>query len=133
MYNTSSHSKYILQYHLVFVCKYRRKILQPVEISNHIKHLSKEISIKKGVEIKYMETDKDHIHYLISTKSNINLSSYVKTLKSYTTYHIWKDYGSYLKNFIYGKRVFWSSGYFINTIGNVSEENVKNYILNQGR
>lgn len=80
-----------------------------------------------------METDKDRIHYLISTKSNINLSNYIKTLKSYTIYHIWREYEVYLKKFIYYKRIFWFSDYFINTIGNVSEENIKNYILNQGR
>jgi putative transposase len=44
-----------------------------------------------------MEVDKDHIHYMIETRPNINLSDFVRTMKSYTTYHIWQKYSAYLK------------------------------------
>lgn len=43
-----------------------------------------------------METDKDHIHYMIETEPNINLSNLVRTMKSYITYHIWKTHNKYL-------------------------------------
>lgn len=42
------------------------------------------------------KADKDHIHYMIETEPNINLSDLVKPIKSYTTYHIWKQHGKYL-------------------------------------
>lgn len=43
-----------------------------------------------------MEVDKDHIHYMIETTPNINLSNLVRTMKSYITYHMWEKYPAYL-------------------------------------
>lgn len=55
-----------------------------------VKKLSVEITTKHNVSIRYMETYKDHMHYMIETQSNINLANFVKkTMKSYITYHIW--------------------------------------------
>lgn len=80
-----------------------------------------------------METDKDHIHYMIETTPNINLSNMVKTMKSYITYHIWEKYSAYLSKYFWKERTFFSDGYFISSIGNVSQETLKNYIENQGK
>ena len=44
-----------------------------------------------------METDKDHIHYMIETIPNMNLSDFVRTMKSYTTFHVNKKYRTYIK------------------------------------
>ena len=93
-YKSGSHSKYLLQYHLIFVCKYRRKLL---------------------------------------SSPNINLSNMVKTMKSYITYHIWEKYSAYLSKCFWKERTFFSDGYFISSIGNVSQETLKNYIENQGK
>ena len=65
-------------------------------IASDIKRLSIEYCQKHNVVIHYMETDKDHIHYMIETTPNINLSNMVKTMKSYITYHIWEKYSAYL-------------------------------------
>lgn len=130
---TNAHSKYLLQYHLIFVCKYRKKLLSANNISSDIKKLSKAICNKHNVIIHYMETDKDHIHYMIETTPNINLASLVKTMKSYTTYHIWLKYSAYLSKRFWKERTFWSDGYFISSIGNVSEATLKEYIENQGK
>lgn len=87
-WKSKNHSKYLLQYHLIFVCKYRKQLLSSNSISSDIKSLSESICKKHNVIIRYMETDKDHIHYMIETEPNINLSDFVRTIKSYTTYHI---------------------------------------------
>lgn len=44
-----------------------------------------------------METDKDHIHYMIETEPTMAVSKIVNLMKSYTTYHIWKKYPNYLR------------------------------------
>ena len=132
-YKSGSHSKYLLQYHLIFVCKYRRKLLSSPNIASGIKRLSIEYCQKHNVVIHYMETDKDHIHYMIETTPNINLSNMVKTMKSYITYHIWEKYSAYLSKCFWKERTFFSDGYFISSIGNVSQETLKNYIENQGK
>ena len=72
-----------------------------------------------------METDKDHIHYMIETEPNINLSDLVRTMKSYTTYHIWKHHKNYLSKHFWKENTFFTDGYFICSIGNVSEKAIK--------
>lgn len=132
-HKSGSHSRYLLQYHLIFVCKYRRKLLVYPSVIADIKALSKEICSRHNVVIHYMESDKDHIHYMIETTPNVNLADFVKTIKSYTTYHIWQKYPQYLSRFFWKEHTFWSDGYFLATIGNVSQETLKHYILNQGK
>ena len=85
-WKTKNHSKFLLQYHVIFVCKYRHNILSNINISNDIKELSIKICNKHNVIIKYVETDK----------------SLIKTLKSYTTYYIWLKYENILKQY-FGK------------------------------
>ena len=126
-------AKYLLRYHLILVCKYRKACLADVNISEYIKALSVKISAKHCVEILFMEVDKDHIHYMIQTSPNINLSNYVRVLKQYITYHLWEKYGGYLRNQFWHEKTFWSDGYFIASIGEVSSSTLQQYIVNQGQ
>ena len=77
-------------------CCYTNSLYCRANRSSDMKTLAKTISDKHNVQIHYMEVDKDHLHMMIETTPNINLSDYVRTLKSYTTFHIWKKYTSYL-------------------------------------
>jgi putative transposase len=79
-----------------------------------------------------METDGDHIHYMIETPPTVAPSDIVRTIKSYTTFWIWKYHEAYLKRHFWKERTFWTDGYFICSVGNVSEETLKKYIENQG-
>ena len=69
---------------------------------------------------------------MIELKPNIPVSKTVTLIKSYTTYHIWSKYSKYLSKFFWMERTFWTDGYFVSTIGNVSEETLHKYIDNQG-
>jgi len=131
-WKSKNRHKYLLQYHLIFVCKYRKKLLMPQNVSDDIKQFSYEICNKHNVIIHEMEADKDHIHYMIETDPTINLSNIVRTMKSYTTYHIWRLHKAYLSKHFWKENTFWTDGYFICSIGNVSEKQLKKYIKNQG-
>ena len=131
-YRSNNRHKFLLQYHIIFVCKYRKKLFLSKCISDDIKSLSKDICDKNNILIKYMETGKDHIHYMIETIPNISISKIVKLIKSYTTYHIWKKNYSLLKKYYWKDKTFWTNGYFVSSIGNVSEKVLKEYIENQG-
>lgn len=131
-WNSKNRHKYLLQYHLIFVCKYRKKLFLNSKISDDIKQLSYDICKKHDITIKYMETDKDHIHYMIETNPTQSISWVVDILKSYTTFHIWKFYSSYLKRCFWKEHTFWTDGYFVCSVGNISENILKNYIENQG-
>jgi len=123
--------KYLLQYHIIFVCKYRKKLFLSKIISDDIKQFSYEICQKHNITIKYMETDKDHIHYVIETEPTISISKAVNLMKSYTTYHIWQKYNYHLSKYFWKEHTFWTDGYFVCSTGNVSEKMLKKYIENQ--
>lgn len=130
-WKSKNRRKFLLQYHVIFVCKYRKKLLTK-EISNDIKQLSQDICSKYNVIIHEMETDKDHIHYMIETDTTISISKLVNLIKSYTTYHIWRLHKNYLSKQFWKENTFWTDGYFVCSIGNVSEKQLREYIENQG-
>ena len=110
-WKSKNRHKYLLQYHIIFVCKYRKKLLMSKQISDDIKQFSYEICQKHKVIIRYMETDKDHIYYMIETEPTMSISKIVNLMKSYTTYHIWKNIriiyeNIFGKNILFGRRIF---------------------------
>ncbi len=131
-YKSVNRRKFLLQYHLIFVCKYRKNLFYNEAISDDIKLLSREICDKYDIAIKHMETDKNHIHYMLEIPPNISISKTVKLIKSYTTYYIWKNNSKLLSKEFWKEKTFWTDGYFISSIGNVSEKTLKEYIENQG-
>ena len=74
--------------------------------------------------IRYMETDKGHIHYMIETEPTMSISKIVNLMKIYTTYHIWKRYPQYLRKQFWKEHTFWTDGYFAcrKCIGRNAEE-----------
>ena len=87
-WKSKNRHKYLLQYHIIFVCKYRKKLLVSRQISDDIKQFSDEICQRHSVRIRKMGSDKDHIHYMIETEPTMSISKIVNLMKSYTTYHI---------------------------------------------
>ena len=124
-WKSKNRHKYLLQYHIIFVCKYRKKLFASERVSDDIKQLLYEICQRHHVIIRYMETDKDHIHYMIETEPTMSVSKIVNLMKSYTTYHIWKKYQNYLRKHFWKERTFWTDGYFACSVENVSEEMLK--------
>ena len=62
----------------------------------------------------------------IETEPTMSISKIVNLMKSYTTYHIWKRYPQYLRKQFWKEHTFWTDGYFACSVGNVSEEMLKN-------
>ena len=120
-WKSKGRSKYLLQYHIIFVCKYRKKLFLRPHLSDDIKQLSYEICQRHNIVIRYMETDVDHIHYMIELEPSMSVSRAVNLIKSYTTYHIWELYPVFLQKQFWKERTFWTDGYFACSVGNVSE------------
>ena len=126
-----SHNKSLLLYHLVCPVKYRRKVFTK-EVENTLKNIC--IEIEKRYEIYFIEigTDNDHVHFLIQTIPNISPKQLAQTVKSITAIQIFKKHPKIKKEILWGGQ-FWTNGYYINTVGKFSnEEMMKNYIKNQG-
>ncbi|MCX4299008.1 MAG: IS200/IS605 family transposase [Lachnospiraceae bacterium] len=112
-WKSKNRHKYLLQYHIIFVCKYRKKLLTAKQISDDIKQFSYEICQKHKVIIRYMEKalkrfDKDHIHYMIETEPTMSISKIVNLMKIYTTYPIWEKYPNYLRKHFWKEHTFWT-------------------------
>lgn len=130
-WKSKNRHKYLLQYHLILVCKYRKKLLNELIRTDIIK-LSEDICKKQHTIIKTINTDNDHIHYLLETEPTVTVSKLIITLKSYTAYHIWKLYPIELSHHFWKEHTLWTDGYFISSIGNVSEQTLREYIEEQG-
>lgn len=129
-YRSKNHSKFLLMYHIIFVCKYRKKLL--TNYSPEIKDIFLAISKDYDFEILEMESDKDHIHLLIESEPKISVVQIVRVLKSKSTIELWKNHSEQLRKEFWYQNMFWSRGYFACTIGNANEETIRKYIENQG-
>lgn len=135
-YTSNNHWKGLLQYHIIFVCKYRRKVFINENIITDMKLIMENISKKYDFKIITQEIDSnkpDHWHGLIiCEKPTISPQMIIHVLKQQSTFEIWKKYSSHLKQFYWKKHEIWTSGYFCSTIGNASSETIQKYIENQG-
>ena len=132
-YECFAHVKTRLRYHIIFSTKYRRKCLNNIhdDVINVMKQAENCEKAKFHIEI--MELDKDHIHFLIKIDPSECISNVVHYLKQFSTYYLWKTHYDHLHKFYWsGKHELWTRGYFVSTIGNVSENTLKAYIENQG-
>jgi len=120
-----------LLYHIVCPVKYRRKVFTE-EIENGLKDIC--LEIEKRYEIGYLEigADEDHIHFLIQSVPTLTPYSIVQTTKSITAKQIFKQFPE-VKKMLWGGK-FWTSGYYINTVGQYANEQViAKYVKEQGK
>ena len=120
-----------LKIHLIFVVKYRQKLLVN-EMRDFVMETFSNISKTSDFSIDIMETDIDHIHMMISYPPTISVTSIVRKLKQISTYRLWKNFENELKKHFWKEHTFWSDGYFVCSIGNASEDTVRYYIETQG-
>src|SRR5258707_9546834 len=129
-YETKNHSKFLIRYHLIFVCKYRKSLL--LRYGEEMKRIFEQIAAASDVSFEAMEVDRDHIHCLIKSEPKVSPLSIVRNLKQESTFQLWRSYEAELKRDFRKERPFWSDGYFCCTIGNASQETIRHYIENQG-
>ena len=129
-YKSRGKCKFLLKCHLIFVVKYRKKLLVG-QIANRIKCKIKSLETSE-FEIITMEVDKDHIHMMIDYVPQISVGQIVRRLKQCTTIDIWKNFETRLRLEFWKENTFWSDGYFVASTGDASTETVRKYIENQG-
>ena len=90
-YNRHNRRKYNLKVHIVLVTKYRKQLLKD-SIADDVKQKIFDIANAYGYEIIAIETDKDHIHFLLSYDTTDKVFDIVKIVKQETTYYLWHKY-----------------------------------------
>ena len=130
-YNRHNRQKYSLKVHIVLVTKYRKQLLKG-SITDDVKQEILDIANTRGYEIIAIETDKDHMPFLLSYNTADRVCDIVKIVKQETTYYLWQKYNSVLSKQYWKKKIFWSDGYFACSIGEVSSATIQKYIESQG-
>ena len=127
----SSHSVYSLSYHIVWVTKYRRRILNPGVVDYLKSIFPKLLRSIPGVVIEEIGFDEDHIHFVMIIPPKYSISDVVGKLKSQSASMMRERY-NWLSKVYFKENVVWSTGYFVSSVG-ANEEVIKNYVKYQGQ
>ena len=126
----NSNAVYLLNYHLILITKYRKKIFINDNIVERTKEIMRNIASDFDVDIINQECGEDHIHLMISTKPTVELTKLVNLLKGSSSRYLRKEFEPEISEQLYGDS-FWSDSYYIATAGNVSVDTIYKYIDNQ--
>jgi putative transposase len=127
MNNSSlSHTKWDCTYHIVFIPKYRRKVMYG-QLRHDIKEIIKKLCEYKKVEIVEGSVCADHIHLCVKIPPKLSISEFMGYLKGKSALMIFDRHPEYRRK---GNRHFWAKGYYVNTVGK-NEEEIRKYIKNQ--
>ena len=129
-YKKGSHTTYDCTYHLVWITKYRYPVLKG-DIALRLRDLIRGICTQYRVDIIRGHIGKDHVHLYLQIPPRMAVSRLIQYLKGKTSRKLQIEYPS-LKKRYWGKHL-WAIGYFIRTSGNVTDEQIKLYIENQGK
>ena len=129
-YNRKSHSVFALTYHIVFVTKYRRPVITD-EIGDFMKDHAAYLCGRFGGDLLSAETDRDHMHLLVSMPPDVAPSRLVTTLKTQLSKEVRAEYREHVRKYLWEDSSFWSSSYFIASTGSTVLEKVREYIDSQ--
>ena len=127
-YRKTSHSLYDCKYHIVWITKYRKKVLTGL-VAERIRELIKQICKEHDVEIIKGHVSRDHIHMFVSVPPHLAISKLVQYLKGKSSYKLMQENKQISKEF-WGRHL-WGRGYNVATSGNVTDEIIMEYIKNQ--
>ena len=128
--DSNNHSVFSLNYHLVLVVKYRKKVFNDKK-SNYAKDIFERIGSNYNISLMEWHHDKDHVHILFKAHPNTELSKFINAYKSASSRLIKRDFPE-IKQQLW-KEMFWSKSYCLITTGGVSIETIKKYIQSQGQ
>ena len=127
-YQKSSHAVFDIKYHVIWVTKYRYKVLHG-PIAKRTRELIRQGCEARGITILQGSVGKDHIHLLLSCPPSLAPSKVLQYLKGRSS-RLLQDEFPELKKRFWGQHL-WARGYFCATVGTVTEEIIRNYIANQ--
>ena len=121
--NSLAHTKWKCQYHIVFIPKYRKKILYG-KVKNDVREIIRTLCGYKKVEIIEGAVCVDHVHLCLSIPPKISVAEFMGYLKGKSALMIYDRHPELGDKW---DRSFWARGYYVSTIGNVDEKTIKVY------
>ena len=127
-YRTSSHSRFDIKFHFVWITKYRKPILTG-EVGKRARNMVREICRTYDIEILQGSVSPDHVHVLLSCPPKLSPSKIMQLIKGKTSRKLMMEFKHLQKQ--YWGRHLWARGYFVASSGNVTDEVIMEYIRNQ--
>lgn len=122
-----------IRYHIALSFRYGYKVAQSIGDDNVKSIINSAASHCDGVKLLSVGIDKNHVHMVIDSPPYWSVSQLVDKIKRLSTHRAWIKYSPILKQFYQKKKVLFSDGYFCESIGNIEENVVIDYIKNQGK
>jgi putative transposase len=119
-----SHTKWECKYHVVFIPKFRRKVLY-AELRRHLGEVFRELARHRESRIEEGHLMPDHVHMMISIPPKYSVSQVIGYIKGKSAIHMARSYGERKRNFV--GQSFWARGYFVSTVGR-DETVIRQYI-----
>ena len=123
-----SHTLWHCQYHIVWVPKYRFRILTG-KVATEVERCIRAFSEQKKCEVVELNVQVDHIHLLVMVPPKISISDFVGILKGRTSIRVFNKFND-LKSRPYWGNHFWARGYCVDTVG-LDEEKIRAYVKYQ--
>lgn len=124
-YNRDKHHVFLLNYHIVFCPKRRKKVLVD-GVAERLKKIVAEVAGAEGFEVLALEVMADHLHLFVSSRVGLTIPHLVKSVKGKSSRLLRKEFPELLK-----LPSLWTHSYFVSTAGNVNSETIKKYIEEQ--
>ena len=125
--NSLSHTKWNCTYHIVFIPKYRRKVMYGA-VRQDIREIIRTLCGYKEVEIVEGNVSVDHVHLCVKIPPKMSVSEFMGYLKGKSALMVFDRHPKYKQKL--GGRHFWARGYYVDTVGR-NEEQIRKYIENQ--
>jgi len=133
-YRAVNRSTTRLRYHIVLYFKYRKNVTRVIGKDSVKSLLDSAVGKCSGVKLHAIGIDKNHVHIVVSCPPYWSPSFLIGRIKQLSTHRAWDKHSDSLSTVYYKKkRILWSDGFFCETIGNVSEDNILDYVKNQDR
>lgn len=128
-FDNNNHSVFKLNFHLILVIKYRRKVLDDT-MSNRLKDIYINISKNYNISLQSWNHDRDHVHILFTAHPNSEISKFINAYKSASSRLIKNEFPN-IKKFLW-EEAFWSKSFLLLTTGGAPIEVLNEYIETQG-
>jgi putative transposase len=124
-YRHGSHTIFKIEYHFVWVTKYRYHVLKG-DIGERARDLIRQTCESFEIRIIKGAISKDHVHILVSAPPNMAPSEIMRRIKGRTASKLFEEFPALKKR--YWGRHFWARGYFCATVGELTEDMIKQYL-----
>ena len=124
-YSKAAHTRFYHRYHVVWVTKYRFKVLQGT-MRERLREIIRQTCAELGVHIVRGVLARDHVHMFLSIPPKLSLAYVMQRIKGRSSRRIQMEFPDLRKRY-WGQR-FWARGYFSTTSGNVTDDIILNYL-----